>query len=115
MLYEHVPANLDTRLLGDSTDDSISYETFARNVANAALASQRLWEERQEDREKRQTRRPPRRSERQYHKKEAKWAEGATKTNKVSEEEQENLRKEGQCFLCRKEGHIARNCPQKLK
>ena len=43
VLYEHILADLDLRLLGDATDESVAYETFAHNVTNAALAKQRAY------------------------------------------------------------------------
>ena len=45
-LWEHIPADLDTRLLRDSKDPNVSYETFAEMVADAAYSSQRAFEAR---------------------------------------------------------------------
>ena len=39
----------------------------------------------------------------------------AIKTGKLSDEEKAKLSKEGQCFCCKKLGHILRNCPNKQK
>jgi hypothetical protein len=35
-LYDHIPKNLDARLLRETVDPHVSYETFAANVASAA-------------------------------------------------------------------------------
>jgi len=48
VLYEHIPADLDLRLLRDSKDVTMSYENFAGAVADAALAKQRAYDERLE-------------------------------------------------------------------
>jgi len=37
VLYKHIPADLDFRLLKDSKDPFISYEDFAVSVADAAV------------------------------------------------------------------------------
>lgn len=36
-----------------------------------------------------------------------------TRTNTLTKEEREHLQKAGKCFFCKKQGHIARNCPDK--
>ena len=37
----------------------------------------------------------------------------AIKTGRLSDEERAKLLKEGQCFRCKKTGHLSRNCPDK--
>jgi hypothetical protein len=37
------------------------------------------------------------------------------KLEKLTEKERERLRKRGACFFCRKDGHMARECPEKKK
>lgn len=105
-LYEHIPADLDPQLLGNSKDPLISYESFANKVADSALSQIRGWEERRERREKRPT---PRDNPSQA----KSWKKEFVKTTDVKEPTKEKLREEGKCYLCRKEGHIARNCPEK--
>jgi DNA polymerase III alpha subunit (gram-positive type) len=39
----------------------------------------------------------------------------AIRTNKLSAAERTSLMKEGKCFVCKKAGHMARACPDKLK
>jgi Zinc knuckle len=34
--------------------------------------------------------------------------------NPLSEEEKKRLMAEGQCFFCKQQGHMSRNCPKKL-
>ena len=48
VLFEHIPADLDLRLLRDSKDPTISYEDFAGAVADAAEAKQRAYDKRVE-------------------------------------------------------------------
>ena len=35
------------------------------------------------------------------------------KTQSLTKQEREKLSKEGRCFHCKKQGHLARNCPEK--
>jgi hypothetical protein len=37
------------------------------------------------------------------------------KTGQLSKQEREKLSKEGRCFFCKKQGHMARNCPDRPK
>src|SRR4030081_1968733 len=46
VLFEHIPADLDIRLLRNSKDPTISYEDFAGAVADAAEAKQRTYDKR---------------------------------------------------------------------
>jgi hypothetical protein len=48
VLFKHIPADLDIRLLRDSKDPTISYEDFAGAVADAAEAKQRAYDKRVE-------------------------------------------------------------------
>lgn len=105
LLYEHIPAHLDPRLLGDSKDPSVSYETFANRVVDAALANDRSWKERREHREKRQRENPT--------------SNQPVKKTFVKTENQspkpEGSYKDVECFLCKTKGHIAKRCPDKTK
>jgi hypothetical protein len=42
-------------------------------------------------------------------------AEANSTFKKLSNEERKRLQSEGRCFLCKKQGHMARNCPNKGK
>lgn len=44
LLYEHLPPNMDPRLLGDSKDPNLSYEDYCNRVANAAYVSKKTAE-----------------------------------------------------------------------
>ena len=39
----------------------------------------------------------------------------SAKLTKLTDVEREKLRKRGGCFFCRKDGHMARECPEKKK
>jgi hypothetical protein len=104
-LYEHIPANLNPQLLGDSKDPLISYENFANRVADSALAQARAFKERVKIREKR-GKEAPRAEVIKPFKRE-------NKTLKVEVPVTDKMKKDGACFLCGKEGHIARSCPDK--
>ncbi|KAL5943062.1 hypothetical protein ACKVV1_011527 [Pyricularia oryzae] len=123
VLYEHVPASLNPQLLNLSKNPNISYETFAGEVANSALAQQRAWEELRENRKKREERRErsasaERKQRRRENRRHSQEAKNQTRTQTIDapkspSRENAKLVTEGRCFLCKKAGHLARNCPQK--
>jgi hypothetical protein len=128
VLYEHIPADLDLRLLRDSKDTTISYEDFAGAVADAATAKQRSYDKRVEKKQARRNQSPPtdhssrntdrssrNTRRRSLHSKEVNAEAKSTSDNPVpvSERKKAELKADGKCFLCQKEGHIARYCPQK--
>src|ERR1700716_3598243 len=118
VLFEHIPADLDLRLLRDSKDPTISYEDFAGAVADAAEAKQRAYDKRVEKKQANRNQSPAshstaqarRRSPRRGGPVEAKSTtfDGILPT---SERKKVELRVDGKCFLCKKEGHMARHCP----
>ena len=120
VLYEHIPAGLDLRLLRDSKDATISYEDFAGAVADAGVAKQRDYAERLEKKHARRDQSPTdhsdrktrRRSPRREYRKEGKTEAKSDNTSPISEQKKAELKGDGKCFLCQKEGHIARHCPQ---
>src|ERR1700716_1686192 len=122
VLFEHIPADLDLRLLRDSKDPNISYEDFAGAVADAAEAKQRAYNKRVEKKQahrnrnqspaSQSTRQARRRSPRRGGPVEAK-STTFDGTLPVSERKKVELKVDGKCFLCQKEGHMARHYPQK--
>jgi hypothetical protein len=36
-----------------------------------------------------------------------------TRTNSAKVDEKQRLRREGQCFFCKEQGHLSRDCPKK--
>jgi hypothetical protein len=114
-LWEHLPKNLDTRLLKETRDLSISYEEFCQTVASAAFSVQRAWEDRQETRKK-EERATPRNENRGQRKKKEPDKERATSADKgraLSTTEMERHKRDGTCFTCGQKGHLSWNCPQK--
>ncbi|CAJ2506471.1 Uu.00g006010.m01.CDS01 [Anthostomella pinea] len=94
-LYEHIPADLDTRLLKNSKDSRISYEDFTASVADIAVARHRAQEERKERKLTRlETTTVP-----------------VKETPSLSEKEKNALMDAGLYFLCKKPGHQSRHCP----
>lgn len=73
VLFEHVPANLNQQLLGDSKDTATSALRIDKPQTKEHI-----------------------------------------KAVEVRIPAREDLKRDGKCFLCQKEGHIARNCPEKL-
>ena len=123
VLYEHIPADLDLRLLRDSKDVTMSYENFAGAVADAALAKQRAYQERLEKKQARRSRSPTHRVERKTSRssfrrevrREARSEDKPKPDNqpRSTEQPETQSRVKSTCFLCQKEGHLARHCPQR--
>ncbi|CAJ2510964.1 Uu.00g065890.m01.CDS01 [Anthostomella pinea] len=121
--YEHIPADLDTRLLKDSKDSRISYEDFTASVADAAIARHRAQEERKERKltrhepsppETKPRRRPRGYRERRKIKKEVETTTAPVKeTPSLSEKEKSALIDAGLCFLCKKPDYQSRHCPDR--
>ena len=117
VLFEHIPADLDLRLLRDSKDPTISYKDFAGAVADAAEAKQRAYDKRVEKKQATRSNQSPtsellrqtrRRSPRRGGPVEAK---STTFDGTLPVSERKKV--DGKCFLCQTEGHMARHCPQK--
>src|SRR4030081_3202217 len=114
VLFEHIPADLDLRLLRDSKDPTISYEDFAGAVADAAEAKQRAYDKHVEKKQANRNRSPTGQSIRQARRRSPQRRDNEAKltvngTLPVSERK----KVDGKCFLCQKEGHMTRHCPQK--
>jgi len=104
-LLEHIPANLDPRLLSDSKDPSVSYETFANLVADAALSQHRAYLERRERKAKRDGRTSPQQTRKLRRERDVKTKAAVNKP----------LATDGACFGCGKTGHRIRDCPEAKK
>src|SRR4030081_600423 len=114
VLFEHIPADLDLRLLRDSKDPAISYEDFAGAVVDAAEAKQRAYDKRVEKKQANRNRSPTGQLMRQARRRSPRRRDNEAKltvdgTLPVSERK----KVDGKCFLCQKEGHMAHHCPQK--
>jgi hypothetical protein len=121
VLFEHIPANLDIRLLRDSKDLTISYEDFAGMVADAAEAKQCANDKRVEKKQAtRNNQSPtselPRQTRRRFLRRGGPVKAKSTTfdgTPPVSKRKKVELKVDGKCFLCQKEGYMARHCLQK--
>jgi hypothetical protein len=116
VLFEHIPADLDLRLLRDSKDPNISYEDFAGAVADAAEAKQRAYDKRVEKKQANRNQSPASQSTRQARRRSPR-REGPVEAKSTTFDGtlpvSERKKVDGKCFLCQKEGHMARHCPQK--
>lgn len=120
-LYEHIPANLNVELFDASENPNISYETFVIKVANSALAKQRAYEQSKsmrEDKAYKKERSPSdtkrtRRCSGDYKKEVKVTTTPVQETGRPSEKEMEILKAADLCFICKKSGHRARQCPER--
>ena len=119
VLYEHIPATINPQLFGDSKDLNISYEAFAVKVADSVLAQQRAFAKRQERKKERRSwddapvSRPSKHLESGRNLKEIKKLDNGVGMVKFSDKERQELRKDGKCFVCKKAGHVSKDCPEK--
>lgn len=110
VLFEHIPPYLNPQLLTDSKDLFISYETFCSRVADAAKIQEmtyNLYRERKKANNKQSP--PPKRTKVIKDFRETKDHFQINPNDKPKED----LKKEGRCFVCKKEGHIAKSCPER--
>lgn len=118
-LYEHIPAYINPQLMEASDDPSISYEAFAKKVSSSALAQQRAYQEKKERKQAKGSTSPPqrRRSSRyepRYVKKEGQTEKPSREANYRDQDIHKADQKETRtCFICKKEGHLARECPDR--
>jgi hypothetical protein len=114
LLYEHIPAKLNTQLFDDAQNPDLSYEKFVNKVANAALAHQRAYEEAVKRKQEKKSRVSPEPRRPRERGREPKKESGSKpkETPVLSEKEKKELMDEGRCFFCKKSGHQARRCPE---
>lgn len=116
ILEEHIPATLGTDLLTKSKDPACSYEAFCSFVADAAVTQQRAYNERRDKKLARRdasppTRTNPRRQLPPFVKKEVRHEETLRPAFKPADRVRSDQPKETRaCFICHKEGHLARDC-----
>ena len=104
-LWDHIPPDLDSRLLHDTTDDDVSYELFCDRVAKAAYSNERAYQRRQKKKSKGTV----------FPKKEQDKVRGPNRRmlNPLSDADRKKHLDKGTCFNCGEQGHIAAKCPKK--
>src|SRR3981081_4223239 len=117
VLFEHIPTDLDLHLLRDSKDPTISYEDFAGAVADAAEAKPRAYDKRVEKKQATRSNQSPTsellRQTRRRSPRRGGLVEAKSTTFDGTLLVSERKKVDGKCFLCQKEGHMARHYPQK--
>lgn len=121
-LWEHIPKDLDPRLLAESRDSDITYDRFCNYVSTAAYSNQRAYEERQQERRHRPNRsnegdKSSKDNHRQTQRNEKKDEQTLRPPRKLNvkgltEAEVEAHLRTGSCFKCHEQGHRADQCPK---
>lgn len=125
-LWEHIPAELDHRLLRDSKDPNITYEQFVENVADAAHSTQRVMERRltwnqyraietrndnRPSHSRRRPDQPPAKNNQDKTKSKTSISEGRT----LTQEEKQAHWDAGTCFICGGKGHRSTECNERTR
>lgn len=112
ILFEHIPPTLNAQLLTDSKDPKISYEIFCDRVTDAAKVREMAFAVR-EERKKAQGRRSPSPKYTKVVKDVKDHRETKVRVQPTTDAVHEELKKQGLCFICKKGGHIAKDCPDR--
>ncbi|RYO81696.1 hypothetical protein DL764_009724 [Monosporascus ibericus] len=122
VLWEHIPPNLDPRLLEDSRDSDVTYEKFCNRVVTAAYSNQLAYKKRQQERKPRpydpDNDKPRNKNKNKKPRPGNSPSKPKTSSNTgkpLSEVEKKAHWEAGTCFNCGKTGHKAGDCPDKKK
>jgi hypothetical protein len=114
-LWDHIPPDLDPRLLHESEDESVSYETFCEHITKAAFSHQRAYELRRQF-HRPQTSKPPSRANTLNVPalKNTKTPVTSANLGRALTEDEKRLHWDADtCFSCGKTGHRSAECPVK--
>jgi transposase-like protein len=109
-LNTRLPASLQIAMTRDYVDDAVDFEQFSR-MASAIIVSWKRSKQSQNPRSN--TPGGSGGSQRRQKPNSGSAPKGRFNANKPSPEEAKKLVAEGRCFICRSQGHRARECPKK--
>ncbi|KAJ6093499.1 hypothetical protein N7486_008788 [Penicillium sp. IBT 16267x] len=107
-VYDKVPYKLQTAIMKEAFDDSVALNAFVDVCRTVAIGISRL-----QPLPPKKDRKPP--TDMGLKAPSTPVQRNTTNWSNTTKEERATLMKEGKCFLCKRAGHLSRDCPSKTK